>query len=74
MYIPIPTLNLPLSFSFNRQSKENDKPTAPANETPAAQHDSDSQMGYAIVDPTLLLMLIAIVLLSSAVVVYAARH
>ena len=64
-----PSISIPLNISFGKSSsKEKTDSTAPAQtlgETPAICTSSDA---------VLVLMLIAVVLMSSAVLVYAARH
>jgi len=71
---PLPSLTFPLTVNVNRQPKDDrNQPPTPGVAPPVLQPAISSQMSYAF-DPALILMLIAIVMLSSAVVVYAARH
>lgn len=64
-----PSISIPLNISFGRSSsKEKTDSTVPAftsGETPAVCISSDA---------VLVLMLIAVIIMSSAFLVYAARH
>ena len=62
MIVPIPTLTFAFNISFGRTKDTEQKAELSATDA------------SCFCDPPLLLMLIAIVMLSSAVVVYAARY
>ena len=64
-----PSFSVPLSFSFGKSSsKEKNESTAPT-------HTSGETSALCVSsDAVLVLMLIAVIMMSSAVLVFAARH